>query len=99
MNPEEASSTPGAKVKKTKGWEEMSSSNVKDMKTENSKEKSKATKKRGSPANVAKPSIRVGSVADFLFQYPASMKPYRFRGTERNCALAYPQSNGLNNWK
>ena len=38
-------------------------------------------------------NIRAGSVADFLFRYPASVKPYRFQDTERNCILAYPQWN------
>ena len=31
---------------------------------------------------------RVGLLADFSFRYPASVKPYRFRDTERrNCVL------------
>ena len=36
---------------------------------------------------------RVGSVAEFPFQYPGSVKGYRFRDTEKYCALAYPQLN------
>ena len=44
--------------------------------------------------------IRAGSVADFSFRYPASVKPYRLRDTERtNCVLAYPQSNRPTNRK
>ena len=43
---------------------------------------------------------RAGSVADFSFRYPASVKPYRFRDTEkRNCILAYRQSNRPTNRK
>ena len=44
--------------------------------------------------------IRAGLVAYFPFQYPASVKPYRFRDTERrNCVLAYSQSNRPTNRK
>ena len=43
---------------------------------------------------------RAGSVADFPFRYPASVKPYQFRDTERrNCILAYPQLNRPTNRK
>ena len=42
---------------------------------------------------------RAGSV-DFSFQYPASVKPYRFQDTERrNCVLAYSQLNRPTHWK
>ena len=55
LNPEEASSTPGAKVKKTKGSGESSNRNVKVRKTDTPKDKSK-TKRQGSLATIAKPS-------------------------------------------
>ena len=39
--------------------------------------------------------FRAGSVADCSFRYPASVKPYRFRDTERrNCVPAYPHRIG-----
>ena len=56
LNSEEASSTPGVKAKKTQSSEESNSRNAKDKKTETTKEKGKASKKHGSPVNVAKPS-------------------------------------------
>ena len=56
LNSEEASSIPGAKAKKTKSSEESRSRNVKDKKTESTKDKGKTVKKRVSPTNVAKPS-------------------------------------------
>ena len=54
LNPEEVSSTLGAKVKKSKGSEESSTSIAKDMKTDTPKEKGKA-RKNSSPARVSKP--------------------------------------------
>ena len=33
---------------------------------------------------------RAGSAADVSFWYPASVKPYRFRYTEKNYVLVYP---------
>ena len=53
LNSEEASSTHGAKAKKTKSSEESSSRNVKDKKTES---KDKTVKKHVSLTKVAKPS-------------------------------------------
>ena len=50
LNPEEVSSTPAEKVKKSKGSEESSSSNARDKKTDTPKEKGNATKRHRSPA-------------------------------------------------
>ena len=60
LNSEEASSTPGAKAKKSS--EESSSRNAKDKKTD-TQNKSKAVKKHVSLARVAKPSTNSKLVA------------------------------------
>ena len=56
LNPEEVSSTPGAKAKKSTGSEGLSSSNVKDKKIGTPKEKGRTKMRQSSRARVSKPT-------------------------------------------